>query len=512
MSIHPLTCLDYPDPDVIRVGNTYYMVSTTMHFFPGGEILRSGDLVHWEHAAYVYDRLDSTPGQCLQDGQHAYGKGMWAGSLRHHNGKFYLCFVANDTHKTYLYTASDIGGPWEKRNIEGFYHDCSLLFDQDGRIYIVHGNRDVRLTELKEDLSGPKPGGLDRILVSDAGNPFLGYEGAHLYHIGSKYVLCLIHSRRDRWRRTEACFVADSLTGEFVGGDVVDDDMGYCGQGVAQGGLIDTPDGKWYAVLFQDRGAVGRIPVLLPVHWEDGCPQFGEKGRIPAEFPTPPAVDAAPLVESDDFTTCGDQRSHGTFGLKSCWQFNHEPDLTLTHLDRDTGRWTLTTGSLCSNVTQARNTLTQRMLFPHCAGEITVNAQGLKVGDVAGLCALQGCYGLIGLTRTEAGLCLTMRSREADNDSLQGLSPEAQAETEWACIPWNAPVVQLRAAVDFNQMRDEVQFLFRASDADAWTPLGPRHKLYFKMDHFVGCRFGLFLYGTQEIGGSATFSRFVYEK
>lgn len=79
----------------------------------------------------------------------------------------------------------------------------------------------------------------------------------------------LVHSLRDRWMRTEACFYSDSLEGEFTGGDVLCDDRGYCGQGVAQGGIVDTPDGKWYAMLFQDSGAVGRIPILVPVTWKD---------------------------------------------------------------------------------------------------------------------------------------------------------------------------------------------------------------------------------------------------
>ena len=98
---NPLTRLDYPDPDVIRVDNTYYMVSTTVHFMPGCEILRSFDLVHWEHASYVYDKLDGTDGQRLEGEENIYGRGMWAGSIRFHKGRFYVCFAANDTHDRY---------------------------------------------------------------------------------------------------------------------------------------------------------------------------------------------------------------------------------------------------------------------------------------------------------------------------------------------------------------------------------------------------------------------------
>lgn len=263
--INPITRLDYPDPDVIRVDNTYYMVSTTMHFMPGCEILRSYDLVNWEHASYVYDVLDSTPGQKIEGEENIYGQGMWAASLRYHKGIFYVCFVANDTGKTYIYSAPSIEGPWKKSYIKGFYHDCSILFDDDDRVYIASGNKYIRLQELDADLSGPKEGGIDRIVVKDEGHPGLGYEGTHFYKINGKYYLFFIHSLRKEWKRVEACFVSDSLEGEFTGGDVLNDDMGYCNQGVAQGGIVDTPDGKWYAVLFQDRGAVGRIPVLVPI-------------------------------------------------------------------------------------------------------------------------------------------------------------------------------------------------------------------------------------------------------
>lgn len=169
--INPITRLDYPDPDVIRVGDTYYLVSTTMHFMPGCEILRSYDLCHWEHAAFVYDRLDSTPAQRLEGEENIYGKGMWAASIRYHRGVYYICFVANDTHKTYLYTASRVEGPWEKHYVEGFYHDCSLLFDDDDRVYIAYGNKNIYITELKSDLSGPVQGDFTGWLSAMRGIP-----------------------------------------------------------------------------------------------------------------------------------------------------------------------------------------------------------------------------------------------------------------------------------------------------------------------------------------------------
>ena len=112
---------DFPDLDIIRVEDTYYMVSTTMHFMPGCVILRSYNLVDWEHAAYVYEELEATPSETLSDNKGAYGKGMWAASLRYHQGKFYVSFVANDLHKTFLFTADKIEGPYFLMMMDEFF-------------------------------------------------------------------------------------------------------------------------------------------------------------------------------------------------------------------------------------------------------------------------------------------------------------------------------------------------------------------------------------------------------
>lgn len=526
--VNPITRLDYPDPDVIRVGDTYYMVSTTMHFMPGGEILRSYDLVHWEHAAFVYDRLDSTPAQRLEGEENIYGKGMWAASLRYHKDTFYICFVANDTGKTYLYTSKSIDGPWEKHQIEGFYHDCSLLFDGDD-VYIAYGNKDIYITQLNAELTAPLAGGLHRLAVSDAGNPMLGYEGTHFYKINGKYYLFFIHSLRDRWMRTEACFVADSIDGEFTGGDVLVDDRGYCGQGVAQGGIVDTPDGEWYAVLFQDHGAVGRIPVLVPVTWEAGYPVFGEARRIPRQLEVPCPYEKTdyryePLVQSDDFRKVSglsekeEREQYGCFGLKSAWQFNHEPDLQLVRQDTQQGVLWIKTGKICQSLLQAPNVLSQRMLFPRCAGEVTVDASSLKVGDYAGICALQGCYGMAAVTRRDDGFYIVMRGRTAENDSMQAKPEEALEGTEWEAVRLEQGTVRLRIEADFAQMKDEARFYYceeklqeSAGQGGAWKQVGRTQKLYFRLDHFTGCRIGLFVYATKETGGQAGFAGFEYD-
>lgn len=506
-AINPVVPLDYPDPDVIRVGDTYYMSSTTMHFLPGCEILRSYDLVNWEHATFVYHQLDSTPAQRLEDDSNIYGRGMWASTLRYHKGKFHLVFAANDTRKTYLYTSEQVEGPWEKSEIEGFYHDSSLFFDDDDRVYLVYGNRDIRLIELEEDLSKPKEGGINRIIVSDRDNPNLAYEGAHFYKINGKYYVFLIRSLPDRWMRVEGCFVSDSLEDEFTGGDVLIDDRNYCGQGVAQGGIVDTPDGDWYAVLFQDHGAAGRIPILVPISWKDDFPVFGVDGKIPTDFSTKstrPGYEYKPLVNSDDFKT----DYPNEFGLAPIWQFNHEPDKSGYHVNYDQGYFEITTTKLTDDLLQAKNTLTQRMLFPNCAAEVTIDASKLNDGDVTGFSAFQGAYGLIGMTKDQGQLYIIMKTKPLVNPGMQSFDPNQSEVKEWERIAIDSPIMTFRIEADFWQMKDTVRFLYQ--DGDDFKQLGPDHKVAFKLDHFVGCRFGLFAYSPKKIGGSAQFSQFKY--
>ena len=492
---NPLTKMDYPDPDIIRVGDTYYMVSTTMHFMPGAVLLRSYDLIRWEICSYLYDKLESTPGERLEGEQTVYGHGMWAASLRYHQGRFHVVFIAHEFDRTFLFTAPQPEGPWTKTYIEGIYHDPSLLFDDDGRVYIAYNGRDIMLTELKADLSGPRPGGLHRVIVRDAPGDFLGYEGSHLYKINGKYVLFLIHSLQQRWFRTQACFVSDTLDGVWAGGDVLCSDLDGIGQGVAQGGIVDTPDGRWFAVLFQDHGAVGRIPVLVPVTWNRfGYPVFGKVTKDISNISTRPEHVYEPLYASDSFDAAPDQ--NGCVPLKKVWQFNHEP------LDGfwgvGGGTYRITTDRCCSSLEHARNTLTQRTCIPACAAEVTVHAGSMKPGDTAGLCMLIGCYSLIGLVKEAGGCSLTMKARPVGSGT----------ETEYARIPVQGDTVRLRAEADFTGLRDEVQFFWL--NGNKWEKLGVTHPMKYTMDHFAGCRFGLFMYSAQEAGGTAQFSSFIY--
>ena len=486
---NPITAMDHPDPDVIRVGDTYYMICTTMHFFPGGEILSSHDLINWELCSYVYDTLEHTAGETLEGDETVYGHGMWAASLRYHEGRFYVLFIAHEWDKTFLFTADDIKGPWKKQYIEGIYHDASLLFDDYGKVYVVYGNRDIHITELNDDLTAPREGGLDKIIIRDAPGCMLGYEGSHIYKINGKYVLFFIHSKQQKWYRTQACFVSDTLDGVWAGGDVMEADLDDMHSGPAQGGIVDTPDGRWFSIVFQDRGAVGRVPVLVPVMWNDkGYPVYGEVTKEISNESPRPELGWEKLYASDNFTS---QQ------LKKVWQFNHEPRTGC--FGTGDGKYTIITDKISKTVEHARNTITQRTKLPSCAAEATVHAEDIRNGDTTGLCLLIGSYGLIGITKDNDGLHLVMRAREIGS----------KEEKEQARISIDSTEVRLRADVVFNGMIGEVQFSYESSGK--WEKLGGIHKMSFALDHFTGARFGLFMYSAEEFGGRASFSDFVYE-
>jgi beta-xylosidase len=508
MSENPIIWADYPDLDPIRIDDTYYMVSTTMHFMPGCVILRSYDLINWEVATYVYDILDDTKDQRLEDEREIYGKGMWAASLRYHKGKFYVCFVANDTHKTYLFTATDIIGTWEKHNIEGFYHDCSLLFDDDDRVYIVYGNTEIHLMELKDDLLGPKPDGVDRIVIRETKEFDLGYEGSHFYKINGKYYLFLIHMLKSKHgKRTQACFVSDSIEGEFVGGEVFEDDMGFHNSGIAQGGIIDTPYGKWYSILFQDHGAIGRIPVVVPMHWENDLPVLDKKAPKYIEIPsTKPEYKYKPLVGNDDFIYEADKK--GEAHLKDIWQWNHIPVNSLWSVTEKPGTYRIRSGKICSNINYAVNTLTQRAFGPACEAIVTLDGSELKDGDYAGLCFLISSYGLIALTREEGKYYLVMLARCSEDKSIFGNLVDNEPGTEYERIPIYQTRVTLKAYGYFIDKKDECEFYYH--NGEEWNKLGITHNMVWKMDHFAGCRLALFFFSTKEIGGTAEFSKFRY--
>lgn len=503
---------DFPDVDIIRVDNCFYMVSTTMHFMPGCVILRSYNLCDWEIASHVYDVLDDYGAARMENGKNIYGSGMWAASLKYHNGKYYVLHIANDTHSSYIYEAESAEGPWKQKKIPYFYYDPGLFFDDDGRVFVVHGNREIHITELDDSLNGPKAGGLDKVILRDKDEVPLGYEGSHLYKVNGKYVLTLIHWPQGKMR-TESCFTSDKLDGEWKGGDVLCHDMGDFGAGVAQGGIVDTPDGKWYAMLFQDHGAQGRMPCLVPVNWKDDYPVFGVDGKAPKTLEVTdynPGYQYKPLFVSDNFNY-----NKKNPVLNSSWEWNHIPKTENWWIEKATdgnGKLCIRTEYRKQNLVTVRNTLTQRVIGPKPTARITVDVTEMKNGDVAGLGAFESCYGFAGLTKKDGKVFVVRGETNYPNGKIEPSRNNRNPDIITDEVPLSGNVAELKLDFDFTGLKDEVSFFWRETPGKGeWKQIGKSHKLRFMLDHFSGVRAALFAYSTEESGGTARFDNFIAE-
>ena len=210
--------------------------------------------------------------------------------------------------------------------------------------------------------------------------------------------------------------------------------------GVAQGGLIDTPEGRWFAYLFRDFGGVGRIPYLVPVKWEDGWPVLGENGKVPETLDLPTNKSLIPnIVNSDEFT-----RKKKSPALPLVWQWNHNPDNALWSINERKGFLRLKTGRIDTSFVLARNTLTQRTIGPFSTGSTTIDVSKMKEGDFAGLSLLQKDYGLIGVKIENATKNLVMVGA-VKNTAIVKQS-----------IPLNQNIVYLKAECNFKDKNTEL--------------------------------------------------------
>ena len=263
--------------------------------------------------------------------------------------------------------------------------------------------------------------------------------------------------------------------------------MGYDKHGVAQGCFIDTEDGRWFAMLFQDHEAIGRVPVLMPCRWENGWPMLGdENGKVPPtmEIPIKGYNEKTELAVSDDFKAT-------KLGLT--WQWNHNPDNSLWSLTERPGFLRLKTGKVVNDLFEARNTLTQRTEGPACSGVVSLDLSQMKDGDYTGLAAFCSEPGTITVLQENGKKFLIMTDRG----------------TEKARTALNQNQVYLRMDCDFTT--DNATFSYSLDDKE-WKQLGEKFHMIFSMKHFTGNKFAIFNYATKTAGGCVDVDFFRYQK
>lgn len=498
---NPMQWADIPDMSITRHDENYYLISTTMHLMPGAPVMKSTDLVNWEIASYVFDKLEDTPKYDLLEGT-VYGRGQWASSIRYHKGKFYVLFSPNDEpYRSYIYETEDpSSGNWKLVTRTKHFHDASLFFDDDGRVFVFYGTGN--LTELKEDLSDVKPGGIDMQFFERDQTETGLLEGSQVIKYNGKYYVLMISWPNGQPRR-QVVYRADNITGPYEKRVILEDDFAgfpYAGQGC----IIDDQDGNWYGLIFQDRGAVGRVPLLMPVRWEDGWPMLGDaNGKVPVSGNVPLKTFKPDnlIVDSDDFSF---------HTLKLAWQWNHNPINDAWSLAERPGYLRLKTSRVVDNLYLAPNTITQRMIGPKSSGTVALDLTHMKDGDVTGLSAFNGHAAVLAVIQQGSKKYLSMSTQVVDLDNRSKAVKKVDI-SEKERIDLGQDLIYLRINGDFNLGQD-IATCYYSLDNKNWHPIGTPFKMIFDYKKlFMGSKFAIFNYATKSLGGHVDVDFFNYE-
>lgn len=571
---NPIIYADVPDLDVIRSKDkkgrqAFYMVSTTMHMSPGVPIMKSYDLVHWNTVNYVYRTLELEDRYALKNGQNDYSIGSWAASLRQDpdTGWFFVAFTCNSTQKTYIFMTDDIEeGPWYRTTFPEMCYDNGMLFDEtDGRKYIFFSEdcddgihtHDIFYRELFIDVKkhtveyGPKQFVLHNSNFETPKQGLWG-EGFHVYQHNGYYYIFAIQGQQ--WQRQQLCWRSKSLTGtgrwddanlgdwtckKVFAGHLFDaNDHAYMkNNGIAQGGIVNTEDGKWYCFIFQDTGSVGRIPMLSPMEWgtEGEMKDWPIIGRYLGEqtpflFQKMPVISSIPVKDTepmgdfqydDDFENeaqdyrCYDcvnekkpcigqgENAYNGSNLKLQWQWNHNPDNRYWSLTKRPGFLRLQPVGIAQNIRNARNMLTLRTMGPTCTGITVIDISHMSEGMTAGLSVFQRQYGYIAVIMEHGKKYLVMHKADHKDDADGRCCYKTELK--------NVNTIYFRISCDFRERRDEATF-FYSFDNKTWIQIGEILNMNYDIPDFMGYRYGLFTYADRDTDGYVEYDWFHFEK
>jgi len=320
---NPVLHADYSDPDVVRVGRDFYLTSSSFQCTPGLPILHSRDLVNWRLVNHALRELPDPRYAEVQPGH-----GVWAPSIRFHDGRFWIVFPTPDE-GIYVTTAEDPLGEWSEPHLlmggQGLIDPCPL-WDDDGLAYLVHAYAASRCgVRNKLHVRPMTPDGrrilgegkvvieIDPALPALEGPKFLKRNGYY-------YILAPGGGVPTGW---QTVFRARHIDGPYEE-KIVLAQQGTAVNGPHQGGLVDTPEGEWWFLHFQERQPYGRVVHLQPVRWEDDWPLMGE-GQDAEGIGRPVMVHRKPAVpgEPPSIPQTSDEFETTELGLQ--WQWNANP-------------------------------------------------------------------------------------------------------------------------------------------------------------------------------------------
>jgi beta-xylosidase len=487
---NPVLFADYSDPDVIRVGDDFYLTSSSFLSAPGLPVLHSKDLVNWTIINHVF--AEQQPAGFFSKPRH--GQGVWAPAIRHHAGKFWITYPDPDF-GIYLTTATDPGGAWTAPQLilpgKGLIDPCPF-WDDDGRFYLVHGwaksraaisNR-ITLRELSPD--GARTLGNGEIIIDGDKIPdWHTLEGPKLYkRNGYYYVFAPSGGVVNGY---QAVFRAKNIHGPYEHRIVLAQGRTPI-NGPHQGAWVDTPSGEDWFLHFQDRGPFGRVVHLQPMVWHDDWPKMGAdagNGGPGAPVLTHRKPDVGRTWPISVPRT-SDEFDAPSLGLQ--WQWNANPRSGWFSLSARQGFLRLRSvpapaarndgSAAVKNLYDAPNFLLQKFPAPAFAVTTALEFFPAATGETAGLVVYGYAYALLGLRSTATGRRLVLLVNNAANE------PGAE-EREAAGVDLAEGPVMLRATVD---AQAACRFYYSV-DQKTFHPVGGTFQA--SADRWVGARFGL---------------------
>ncbi|WP_373232967.1 glycoside hydrolase 43 family protein [Cohnella sp.] len=406
--INPVLHADYSDPDIIRVGNDFYMTASSFGHIPGLPILHSYDLVNWRLINHAIPRMELAGYD-----QPQHGNGVWAPAIRFHDGKFWIFYGDPDV-GIFMTTAVDPAGEWSPLHLvkegKGLIDPCPF-WDDDGQAYLVHAFANsragikhlLRMCKMAQDGAALLDEG---IIVFDGTQRHPTTEGPKLYKRGGcYYIFAPAGGVATGW---QLVLRSRSLYGPYEEKVVLHQGDSSV-NGPHQGGWVELDGGESWFIHFQDKGAYGRIVHLQPVRWEDDWPMMGIDSNVdgigePVVRHKKPNVGAIYAVETP---AASDTFEGGKLGLQ--WQWQGNPDEAWATLDAKPGRLRLFAHPMPDKAATLFDTpqlLLQK--FPGLAFEATADLEisGLAVGDRAGLIVFGYSYAYAAVRRDQGGFVL----------------------------------------------------------------------------------------------------------
>lgn len=477
--VNPLLNADYSDPDVIRVGEKYYMICSDFHFI-GLPVLESDDMINWRIISQVYDKFNFPE----YNTNERYGGGSWAPAIRYHDNKYWVYFCTPNE-GLFMSNAANPAGPWlpllNVKNISGWEDPCPL-WDDDGQTYLGRsqlGGGPIIIHKMSAD---------GTTLLDNGTMVYSGSvsEGTKLFKKDGYYYISIPEGGVGTGWQT--VLRAANIYGPYEKKVVLEQGTTNV-NGPHQGALVDTPDGEWWFYHFQSKDPLGRIVHLQPVIWKDGFPQIGADidgngiGEPVKEW-TKPNTGAASAVfapqTSDDFAS-------STLGLQ--WQFNHNPVNTHWSLTERPGYFRVK-AQKANKLRDSKNMLTQKNMGYYSEATTALDCCNLANGQRAGLFCVGNKYNAVGVERKNGSNSIYFET-------------DGMVET---IVPITASTVYFKTFVNANNNHHQ---LYYSADNLTFIPVKEAYSL--GSGDWKGSRVGIFSYNTQAEAGEADFDYFTYQ-